>query len=51
MPESLCAAATEHFARRTGWDLVPSQWQPGERQRIEELASGKYAQSAWNRKR
>jgi lipoate-protein ligase A len=50
-PESLCAAATEHFARRTGWNLVLSEWEPAEQQRIEELAAGKYAQPAWNRKR
>ncbi|HEY7157841.1 MAG TPA: biotin/lipoate A/B protein ligase family protein [Gemmataceae bacterium] len=50
-PESLCAAAMEHFARRTAWDLVPSEWEPAERHRIEELAAGKYAQPAWNRKR
>jgi lipoate-protein ligase A len=49
--ESLGAAVTEELAKHTGWQFVRSEWTPQERQRIEELAAGKYAQPAWNGKR
>jgi lipoate-protein ligase A len=50
-PDTLCAAVSEHFARHTGWDLLPSEWEPIGRRLIEELAAGKYTQRAWNCKR
>lgn len=49
--ESLNAVVTEELAKHTGWQLVPSEWTPEERQRLEELAAGKYSQPAWNGKR
>lgn len=49
--QSLCAAAIEHFTRHTGWELVPSGWEPELHRRIDEIAAGKYMQPAWNRKR
>lgn len=50
-PESLCAAAIEHFTHHTGWELVPSEWDSALRQRIDEIAVGKYARADWNSKR
>jgi lipoate-protein ligase A len=39
------------FTTQTGWNLVPSNWTPAENARIAELATTKYQQDAWNRKR
>jgi lipoate-protein ligase A len=39
------------FVVDTAWRLDPSDWQPGERACIEELAAAKYSQGSWNRKR
>jgi lipoate-protein ligase A len=47
----VCAAVVGEFARATGWRLNAGTWTARERQRIEELAEGKYRQEAWNRKR
>jgi len=41
----------EQFAKQTGWRFVASEWTPSERQRIDELAAGKYSQPVWNGKR
>jgi lipoate-protein ligase A len=49
--EMLSDALIEQLAKQTGWQLVASEWTPKERQRIDELAAGKYSQSAWNSKR
>ena len=49
--ESLGAAVTEQLRKHTGWPLVWADWTPQERQRIEELAAGKYSHPAWNSKR
>jgi lipoate-protein ligase A len=46
-----CAALQRHFQQQTGWNLVPADWDEKERQRIEDLAEGKYRQAAWNNKR
>jgi lipoyl(octanoyl) transferase len=45
------AAVERAFVRDTGWELVPGEWGGAERQRVEELAAGKYGQDWWNRKR
>jgi lipoate-protein ligase A len=39
------------FSRNTGWELVPGEWTPSERDLIAELAAVKYTQVRWNRKR
>jgi lipoyl(octanoyl) transferase len=44
-------AVAEQLTKRTGWQLLSSEWTPSERERIEELAAGKYSQPAWNAKR
>jgi lipoate-protein ligase A len=44
-------AVTEQLMKRIGWQLLLSEWTPNERERIEELAAGKYSQPAWNEKR
>jgi lipoate-protein ligase A len=49
--ESLCAAVTEQFARRTGWHFSPADWSPAERRRIDELIADKYTRPVWNHKR
>lgn len=49
--ETLSAAVVAQLTKQFGWQVVASEWSPSERQRIEELAIGKYAQSAWNDKR
>jgi lipoate-protein ligase A len=49
--ESLCVAVTEHFTRQTNWELHRADWSLDERRRIDELITGKYASSAWTRKR
>lgn len=49
--EKLGAAVAEKLAKRTGWQIIASEWEPGERQRIEELVADKYSQFAWNGKR
>jgi lipoate-protein ligase A len=50
-PEALSAAVSEHFTRRTGWELRSVDWNAAERERIEELTAGKYTQPSWNSKR
>jgi lipoate-protein ligase A len=47
----LCTSITQSFARKTGWQLLETEWTSAERQHIEEVAAGKYAQDRWNRKR
>jgi lipoate-protein ligase A len=49
--ETLNAVVAEQLAKQTGWQLVASEWTTQERQRIDELAAGKYSQPAWNSKR
>jgi lipoate-protein ligase A len=49
--EMLNTAVAEQLAKHTGWQFVASEWTPSERERIEELATGKYSQPAWNNKR
>ncbi|HTU91555.1 MAG TPA: lipoate--protein ligase family protein [Gemmataceae bacterium] len=49
--ETLSAAVAEQLTKQTGWQFDASDWSPTERERIEDLATGKYAQSAWNDKR
>ena len=49
--ELLGTAVAEQFAKQTGWRFVASEWTPSERQRIDELAAGKYSQPVWNGKR
>ncbi|HEY7330277.1 MAG TPA: biotin/lipoate A/B protein ligase family protein [Gemmataceae bacterium] len=49
--ETLNAAVAEQLTKQTGWKLIASEWTPGERERIKELAVGKYSQPAWNSKR
>lgn len=49
--QTLVDAVTEQLAQQTGWQLVASEWTRHERERIDELAAGKYAQPAWNNKR
>jgi lipoate-protein ligase A len=44
-------AVVEQLTKLSGWQFLSSEWTPRERQRIEELASGKYSQAAWNDKR
>jgi lipoate-protein ligase A len=50
-PESLNLVIVEHFARRTGWQLLPSDWSLTEQQRIADLIAAKYARPSWNCKR
>jgi lipoate-protein ligase A len=50
-PENLAAAVCDDFQRETGWDVAPGDRTTAERQRVEELAAGKYDQDSWNRKR
>jgi lipoate-protein ligase A len=47
----LCQAIAHEFARRFSCQLFPSEWTKEERRRIDILASGQYAQPAWNLKR
>jgi lipoate-protein ligase A len=49
--EASCAAVAARFARATGWDLRPADWNTRERARITELAATKYGQEGWNCKR
>lgn len=49
--EKLSAAVVEQLTKQLGWQLDASDWSQTERERIEALATGKYAQSAWNDKR
>lgn len=49
--ETLSAAVVEQLTKQSGWQFAASDWSPRERQRIEDLATRKYAQSAWNSKR
>jgi lipoate-protein ligase A len=49
--EETCAAVAREFDRGTGWDLAPGDWTPDERERTVVLATTKYSQDAWNRKR
>lgn len=49
--EALGASVVEMLAKQTGWQLIPSAWTAGERERIERLAADKYSQPAWNSKR
>ncbi|MGH7170726.1 MAG: lipoate--protein ligase family protein [Gemmataceae bacterium] len=51
LAESLGDAAIEQLMKHTGWHLVSTEWTLAERQRIEELADGKYSHAAWNNKR
>jgi lipoate-protein ligase A len=46
-----CAALEQAWTRQTGWPLQPGDWTVAERQRLEELAAGKYGRDEWNRKR
>ncbi|MCI0465236.1 MAG: lipoate--protein ligase family protein [Gemmataceae bacterium] len=46
-----CLRVQQAFARHTGWQLVETEWTAAERQRLHELAAGKYRQDSWNRKR
>lgn len=48
---TLGGAVIEQLAKRTGWQLLSAEWTSEERERIEELAAGKYSQPAWNGKR
>jgi lipoate-protein ligase A len=48
---TLSDAVAEHLTKRTGWQFFASEWTPSERERIEELAAGKYSQPAWNGRR
>ena len=49
--ETLSAAVVEQLTKRSGWQFAASDWSPRERRRIEDLATDKYAHSAWNGKR
>jgi lipoyl(octanoyl) transferase len=49
--EQLSQAIRQEFARQTGWEIVPSDWQPAEQARLRELADSKYRDDVWNRKR
>ena len=44
-------ALTERLAQATGWRLEGDEWSAAERSRIEERATSKYADPAWNDKR
>ena len=44
-------AVCEEWPRRTGWRLIPGQWTPAERRRVDDLADQKYNQPGWSRKR
>ncbi len=50
-PLEVAAAVRACFVRRTGWRLEAADWTADERQRIEALATEKYARPAWNAKR
>jgi lipoate-protein ligase A len=47
----VCDVVTRSLGRKTGWQLRAGDWSSVERRHAEELASGKYAQEWWNRKR
>ena len=49
--ESLGAVVSAEWMKHTGWPLAATEWTPKQRERIEELADGKYSQPAWNAKR
>jgi lipoate-protein ligase A len=49
--DETCAAVGREWSRGTGWALRPGDWTDAERQRLAELAAGKYSRDEWNRKR
>ena len=49
--ESLRAAVTEQLTKHTGWQFVSAEWTARERERIDELATGKFSSPVWNDKR
>jgi lipoate-protein ligase A len=49
--EEIATAICHEFVRQTNWQLVVDGWTECERERTRELASSKYTQVAWNRKR
>src|SRR5207253_609923 len=49
--ERLRETVTDAFAALTGWQIVPTEWSPEEREMIKTLAAEKYATADWNDKR
>jgi lipoate-protein ligase A len=49
--ESLNAAAIAQLTEQTGWQFVSAEWTARERERIDELTTGKFSSPAWNEKR
>jgi lipoate-protein ligase A len=47
----LAAAVCERMTEGFQWDIVPGDWSAVERERIEELATSRYASAEWNARR
>ncbi len=44
-------ALVREFQQDTGWELIPCEWTPSERERTRDLRERKYAAARWNEKR